>query len=112
MSGRVGVVSTGEVSVVRSDDGVGFTLLDVLSVPLTDTRTTGVGENDTADGLEGVNETVSSDSSSDLLGTGGDGELGLGDKTVSLSLLGDGGGSGHVLVGRVGARTDQSDLEL
>jgi hypothetical protein len=34
VGGRVGIVTSSEVSVVRGDDGVSLTLLDVLSVPL------------------------------------------------------------------------------
>lgn len=109
---RVGVVSASEISVVRSDDGILLSLLDVSSVPLTDTGSTGVGEDDTSDVFERLDETVSVNGGSDLFGSGGDGELGLADQTVGLGLLGDGGGSGHVFVRRVGAGTDQSDLEL
>lgn len=103
---------TSEVSVVRSNDRVLLALLDVLSVPLTDTGSTGVGEDDTSDVFERLNETVSVNGGSDLLGSGGDSELRLALQAVGLGLLGDGGGSRHVLVRRVGAGTDQSDLEL
>ena len=112
VGGGVGIVTTGKVSVVGSDDRVLLSLLDVLPVPLSDTGSTGVGQNDSTDVLEGLNESVTGNGSPDLLGTGGDGELGLGLQTVSLGLLGNGGRSGHVLVGRVGARSDQTDLEL
>ena len=39
---RVSIVTTGEVSVVRRDNGVGLTLLNVLTIPLTDARTTAI----------------------------------------------------------------------
>lgn len=79
---------------------------------MTNARTTGVGKNNTANLLKVVDHTVSSNGSSDLLGTGGNGELGLGGKTVGSGLPGNVGGSRHVLVRRVGARADQTDLEL
>ncbi len=44
MGGRIGVVSSSKVPVVASDDGVSFALLDVLSVPLTNARSTCVGQ--------------------------------------------------------------------
>jgi hypothetical protein len=112
VGGGVGIVTTGKVSVVGSDDRVLLSLLDVLPVPLSDTGSTGVGQNDSTDVLEGLHESVTGNGSPDLLGTGGDGELGLGLQTVSLGLLGNGSRSRHVLVGRVGARSDKTDLEL
>jgi len=112
VGGGVGIVTTGKVSVVGSDDRVLLSLLDVLPVPLSDTGSTGVGENDSTNVLKGLHESVTGDGSPDLLGTGGDSELGLGLQTVSLGLLGDGGRSGHVLVRRVGARSNKTDLEL
>ena len=47
-----------------------------------------------------------------LLGTGGDGELGLDLESMVGSLTRDGCGAGHVLVTRVGARSDERDLEF
>ena len=40
----VGVVAPSEVSVVAGDDGVLLPFLNVLSVPLTDARATGIGQ--------------------------------------------------------------------
>ena len=47
MSGGVGVVSASEVPVVAGDDRVLLPLLHVLSVPLTNARSTGVSEDNT-----------------------------------------------------------------
>ena len=47
VGGGVGVVTTGEVPVVARHDGVLLSLLHVLSVPLTDARTTSVSEDNT-----------------------------------------------------------------
>jgi hypothetical protein len=109
---RVGVVATGEVTVVGGNDRVGGALGDVLAVPLTDAGSASVGEDDTADLLERLHLAVTGDGGTDLLGTGGDGETGLSLEAVSGSLLSDRGGARHVLVGRVGAGTDETDGEL
>ena len=47
MSGGVGVVTASEVPVVAGDDRVLLPLLHVLSVPLTNARSTGVSEDNT-----------------------------------------------------------------
>jgi hypothetical protein len=112
VGGGVGIVSSSEVSVVRRDDRVDLALLDVLSVPLADAGSTSVGKDDTSDVLEGLDHTVTSNGGSDLLRSGGDGESGLGLESVVSGLLGNVGGSGHVLVRGVGAGTDKSDFEL
>lgn len=92
--------------------GVNVTLLNILPVPLTDARTASVGEDETADLLEGGHLAVTSDGGTDLLGTGGNGELALGRQTVLVGLASDGSSAGHVLVRRVGARTDEGNLKL
>lgn len=79
---------------------------------MTDTRTTSVGENKTAGLLKGSDLTVTFDGGTNLIGTGSDGELGLGLETVRGGLAGDRSGAGHVLVRRVSARTDEGDLEF
>lgn len=96
----------------RSLTGVLGALGDISSVPLTDTRTAGVGQNHTAELLEGLELTITLDGGANLLGTGSDSEESLGLDAVVESVLGDGGGTAHVLVGGVGARADQTDLEL
>jgi hypothetical protein len=112
VSRGVGVVTSGEVTVVRRQDGVGLTLLDVLTVPLTDARTASVGKNDTTELLEGGELAVTRNSGTDLLGTRGDSVDGLRLDTVVKGVTGDRSGARHVLVGGVGARSDQTDLEL
>lgn len=109
---RVTVVTASEVTVVGGDDGVGSALGDVLAVPLTNARTTGVGEDNTAELLESLKLAITLDGGTDLLGTGGDGEQRLRLDTVVQGVAGNGSGAGHVLVGGVSARTDQSDLEV
>lgn len=112
VGGRVGIVTTGEVTVVGRDDRVGSTLLDILAIPLTDARTAGVGKNDTTEFLKSLELAIALDGSTDLLGTGRNSEERLRLQTVVDSVLGDRGSTGHVLVRRVGARADQTDLEL
>ena len=48
MSLRVGVVPSCEVPVVAGDDGVLLSLLDVLSVPLTNAWPTGISQHQTS----------------------------------------------------------------
>lgn len=112
VSGRVAVVTTGEVTVVRRDDGVSLTLLDIATIPLANARTAGVSEDDTAELLEGLELAITLNGGANLLGTGGDGESRLGLEAVVKSVTGDGSSAGHVLIRGVGARTDQADLDL
>ena len=91
---------------------VDVTLLDVLPVPLTDAGTASVGENETANLLEGCHLAVAGNRGTDLLGTGGNSELALGGQTMVMGLTGDRSSTGHVLVRGVGARADKSDLEF
>ncbi|QBM90361.1 hypothetical protein METSCH_E06100 [Metschnikowia aff. pulcherrima] len=112
VGGWVTVVSRSKVSVERRDNSVLVTLLDILSVPLTDTWTTCVGHDNTAKVLESLQLTVSGNGGSHLLGTWRDSEDGLGAQAVLGGVLDDGSRSGHVLVRRVGARTNQTDLDL
>jgi len=112
VSGRIGVVATSKVTVVGGDNRVDIALLDVLPIPLTDTRTASVCEDQAANALESLDLSVTSDSGTDLLGTGGDGELRLDTQTVVSGFLGDESSTRHVLVGRVGAGTDQPNLEF
>jgi hypothetical protein len=81
-------------------------------VKLTDAGSTGVGKNHAAEFLEGLKLTVALNGSANLLTTGGDSEQRLGLDAVGHGVLGNGGGTGHVLVGGVRAGTDKTDLEL
>lgn len=131
VGGRVAVVTSSEVTVVRGEDGVGLALLDVLAVPLTNARTTGVGKNNTTELLEGLGQTVAGDGSANLeevlaesiklkytqgksylLRSRSDEERRLGLQAVLHSVPGNRGRTGHVLVRGVGARTDETGLEL
>lgn len=106
MGGGVGVVTASEVTVVGRDDGVGLAFLHILTVPLSNARTASVGENDTTKLLESLELAITRDGSTNLLRTGGDGEHRLGLDTVIKGIPGNGGGTGHVLIRRVGARTN------
>lgn len=109
---RVGIVTASEVTVVGGDDRVRLALLDVPAIPLTDARTAGVGEDDTAKLLKSLQLAITLNSGANLLGTGGNSEEGLSLQTVVQSVTSDRGGTGHVLIRGVGARTDQTNLEL
>lgn len=112
VGGRVGVVTASEVTVVGRDDRVGFALLDVSTVPLANARTASVGENDTTEFLQSLQLAITLDGGTDLLRTGGDSEGRLSLDTVVESVTGDSGSARHVFVRGVGARADQTNLEL
>ena len=112
VGGGVSVVTTGEVTVVGRDDGVGLALLHILTVPLANARTASVGKDDTTELLEGLELTVTLNGGADLLRTRGDSEERLRLDAVVKSVTGNGSGTGHVLIRGVGARTNQTDLEV
>ena len=112
VGGGVGVVTASEVTVVGGDDRVGLALLNILTVPLSNARTASVGKDDTTVLLEGLQLTITLNSGANLLRTGGNGEERLGLQAMIKGIPGDRGGTGHVLIGGVGARTDETDLEL
>lgn len=84
----------------------------LTSVPLTNARSASVGKDHATEVLEGLELTITLNGGANLLGTGSDGEEGFGLDAVVESVLGDGGGTAHVLVGGVGARADKTDLEV
>ncbi len=53
MGGRVRIVPSSEVPIVAGDDGVGLPFLDILSVPLSNARSTGVGQDHSSNILQG-----------------------------------------------------------
>lgn len=112
VSGRVSVVATSEVTVVGGEDGVGLALLDIGAVPLANARAAGVGKNDAAELLESLKLTITGNSGTNLLGSGGDGEDSLGLDTVIKGVASNGGSTGHVLVRGVGARANKTNLQL
>ena len=112
VGGGVGIVTTGEVTVVGRDDRVGLTLLHILTVPLSNARTTGVGKDDTTEFFKSLKLAVTLNGGANLLRTRGNGEQRLGLDTVVKSVLSNGGGTGHVLIRGVGAGSNQTDLEV
>lgn len=112
VGGGVGIVTTSEVTVVGRDDRVGLTLLHILTVPLSNARTTGVGKDDTTELLKSLKLAVTLNGGANLLRTRGNGEQRLGLDTVVKSVLSNGGGTGHVLIRGVGAGSNQTDLEV
>lgn len=83
-----------------------------MPIPLTNARTTSVGKDNSTSALEGIDETVTSNGGSDLLGSWGDGELALEVEAVVRSLLDNGSRASHVLIGRVSARTDETNFKF
>ena len=87
---RIAVVALGEVAVERSDDGVRFVVPVAVARPLTDARPTSIGQHDSADTFEILEDTVALDRVTHLLGTGCDGELRLGLDVLFLGLASNG----------------------
>ena len=112
MSGRVGVVTSGKVSVVRCDDGVLLAFLHVLAIPLTDARPASVGQNGSAEFTQCLSDTIAFNSGANLLRSRCDVEGSRGFQSVVQSFAGDAGAATHVLVTGVGAAANQRHLEL
>ena len=78
----------------------------------TNARSACVSKDHTAKLLESLELTVTLNGGANLLGTRGDSEERLGLDAVGHGVFSDGGGTGHVLIRGVGARTDETDLEV
>lgn len=91
---------------------VGLAHLYVLSVPLSDARSTGVSENESTDILEGTDLSVTLDGCTDLLRSRGNGELTLDFQTVCSGFPGDRCRARHVLIRRVGAGSNEGNSDL
>ncbi|KAH3661168.1 hypothetical protein OGAPHI_006575 [Ogataea philodendri] len=104
----VTVVSCSKVSVERGENHVGVLWSRFASVPLSDTWTAGVGQHNGAALLEGVDQTVSLDGGTDLLRARSHKEGDLWLQSNLGGLLDDRGSTRHVLVRRVGTRTNQT----
>jgi len=102
--------------VIGTEEGVRtrvlLALLGVLTIPLANARSASVGEDNGARSLKLANLAIASNGGTDLLRSGGDGELALEVEAVVERLLHDGSRARHVLVRRVGARADETDLDL
>ena len=83
-----------------------------MSSPLSDARTASIGKHHTTHFVKGVQKSITSHSETNLLGTWGDGVLRLGYQFFIYSLLRKRSCSRNILIGRVGTRTDQSDVQL
>ena len=103
----VGVIARREVAVERCDDGVLLALLDGGPPPLANARPARVGEHRRADLLEVGHLAVALNGGVDRFRAGGDEQVCLHPHAVRLGLLGDGGDAGDVLVGGVGAGSDE-----
>lgn len=112
VSSGVSIVTLGKVTVVRSDNRVSLSLGDVLTIPLSNTGSTGVGEDGSSNLVEDLHLSVTLDSGTNLLGTGGDVERNLGLDTSIKGLLTETGATLHVFVRRVGTRSDETGGEV
>lgn len=80
--------------------------------PLSNARTACVGQNHTTEVLKSLELTISLNGRANLFRTRSHSEHALGLDTVVESILRNRRSTAHVLVGRVRARTNQTDLEL
>src|SRR5258707_3375862 len=92
--------------------GVGFSFLDILTIPLTNARPTSVGKNKPTNLLEGSDLTVTVDGGTDLFGTGSNCELALHFNAMLSGFLCNRGRTRHVLIRRIGAGTNKRNLEV
>merc|ERR1719244_2353929 len=98
MSCRVGVIPACEVPVVTCDDGVLLPLGHILSIPLSNTRSTSVSQHNSTKRSHSVRQAIPFNSGSDLFTTGGDVKCTLGFESLSQSLFHEASHSTHVLV--------------
>ncbi|KNC29425.1 hypothetical protein FF38_06588 [Lucilia cuprina] len=112
MSGRVGIITTGEVTIVRGDNGVLVALLNVLTIPLTNAGPAGVSQDGTTEFVENISDAVTFNGGTNLFRAGSYIEGNLGFETMFHGVLGNAGATTHIFVGRVGAGTDQTDLNV
>ena len=92
--------------------GVLITLLNVLTIPLTNARSTSISKDNSADFFKDTNLTITFNRSTNLLRTRSNCELALDIQSMSLSLLGDRSSTRHILIRRVSARTDESNFKF
>merc|ERR1719154_263624 len=112
MSGRVGIIPACEVPVIASHDGVLLSLGNILSVPLSDARSTGISQNDSSELSHGVGQSIPLNSGSDLLTARGYVKCSLGLHALGQCLLHKAGDSAHVLVAGVSAGSNKTILDL
>lgn len=112
VGGGVSIVTTGEVTVVGRDNGVGLALLHIFTVPLANARTASVGKDDTTELLEGLELTITLNGGANLFRTRSDSEERFGLDAVIKSVTCNRGRTGHVLIRGVGARTNQTNLKV
>ena len=72
MGSRIGIITACKISVVRRNNRVLFALFNILTVPLSNTRATGIRQNNTTNFLKDFHLTVLGNSSSNLFRTWGD----------------------------------------
>mmetsp|Transcript_32519 Transcript_32519/g.81519 ORF Transcript_32519/g.81519 Transcript_32519/m.81519 type:complete len:453 (-) Transcript_32519:772-2130(-) len=108
----VAIVTAGKVAVVRGDNAVRFTILDIFALPLTDAGTARVGEHLSTAGLESLQNTITLDGGTNLLRTGGHSETALHLDTLGGGLGHQVGRAAQILVRAVGAASDQTVTQL
>uniref|UniRef100_A0A1L8EHS2 Uncharacterized protein n=1 Tax=Haematobia irritans TaxID=7368 RepID=A0A1L8EHS2_HAEIR len=112
MSGGIGVITASEVTIVGCNNGILVTLLDILTIPLTNAGTTGISQNSTTEIIEYFGDAIAFNGSTNLFRAGGNIEGNLGFQTMFHGILGNTGTTTHIFIGRVGAGTNQTNFNV
>ncbi len=105
--GRIRIISSCEISVVRCDDGIFFAHGNIVPFPLSDTGTAGIGEHQSADIGQRLELAVPFDGSPNLLAAGRDREFRFCLQTFGERLTGNRGGAFNIFIRRICAASDQ-----
>ena len=103
----IAVIAFGKIPVIGSNDGIPEPRLNPLPGPLTDTGAAGIGQHRGPDGLKTGQLSIPLDGGTHLLGTWGQQDRNLQFQTFRCYLLGHGGQTPHILVGGIGAGSNQ-----
>ena len=107
---RITVRPFREIPVEGSHDGVGTGRIVGDPFPLSDTRSAGIGHDDSSHRLEIGNHTVAQRSAVNLFGTRIDDERSRHLQSFGLYLTGQRSRTAQILVRRIGTRTDKADF--
>ena len=109
---RVAVGTLGKVTVERSHDGIGPQRVVGHTLPLADTRTTGIGHHHATDTLQVFNHAITLGRAIHLLRTWVDNQRSLHLQSLRLYLTGYRSRTAQILIRRVGAGANQSHFHF
>ena len=112
MSSWISVITSSKVTVIGSHNCVLVSFLHVFPVPLSDAWTAGVGQNGASKLTKSFGNSITLNGGADLLRSGSDVEWNLGLNSVLQGIFNNAGATSHIFVGRVGARSNKSNLDV